>query len=140
MRPAVLATILVAVLAAGGCGDFATPTPEDVVSAAVSGLSKGDEKQVCGQLTPDAKKKLLAVLADDPPLVERIKASSCEEAITKVHAQLTQPIRAVLEDGEVEEAKISGDKAVVHVTGTGVDVELQKVDGEWKITDGLFKR
>ncbi len=137
MRSTVLAAVLAATLAAG-CGG--SPSPEETVSAAVSGLSKGDAKKVCAQLTPAAKTKLLAVLADDPPLIEPVQASSCEEAITKVHAQLTQPIRAVLEDGEVDDAKITGDKAVVHVTGAGVDVELQKVDGEWKITDGLFKR
>jgi TusA-related sulfurtransferase len=138
MRVALLATLLLAVLATG-CGDD-SQSPEEVTSAAVSGLSKGDEKKVCAQLTEAAKLKLLKVLADDPPIVEPITASSCEDAIVKVHAQLTKPIRAVLEDGEVDKAKITGDKAVVHVTGAGTDVELEKVSDEWKITGGLFKR
>jgi hypothetical protein len=138
MRVALLATLLLAVLATG-CGDD-SQSPEDVTSAAVSGLSQGDEKKVCAQLTEPAKLKLLKVLADDPPIVEPITATSCEDAIVKVHAQLTKPIRAVLEDGEVDEAKITGDKAVVHVTGAGTDVELEKVSDEWKITGGLFKR
>jgi hypothetical protein len=144
MRVAWLATLLlfalvgVAVLATG-CGE-SSPSPEDVTSAAVSGLSKGDEKKVCAQLTEPAKRKLLVVLADDPPIVGTIKAASCEDAVVKVHAKLTAPIRAVLEDGEVDEAKITGDKAVVHVTGAGTDVELQKVGGAWKITGGIFER
>jgi hypothetical protein len=138
MRVMLLAALLLTAFAAG-CGG-GSRSPEEVVSAAVSGLSKGDEKQVCAQLTEPAKRKLLAVLADDPPIVEPIRASTCEEAITKVHAQLTKPIRAVLEDGEVDEAKIDGDKAVVHVTGAGTDVELQKLSDEWKITGGLFNR
>jgi hypothetical protein len=138
MRVALLATLLFAVLATG-CGDD-SPSPEDVTSAAVSGLSKGDEKKVCAQLTEPAKRKLLKVLADDPPIVKPITASTCEDAIVKVHAQLTKPIRAVLEDGEVDKAKITGDRAVVHVTGAGTDVELQKVADEWKITGGLFRR
>jgi len=138
MRIAVLAGLLLAALVAG-CGD-SSPSPEDVTSAAVSGLSKGDEKKVCAQLTEPAKKKLLRVLADDPPIVDPIRAATCEEAIVEVHAQLTKPIRAVLEDGEVDEAKIDGDKAVVHVTGAGTDVELQKIADEWKITGGLFNR
>jgi hypothetical protein len=138
MRVALLATLLLAVLATG-CGDD-SQSPEDVTSAAVSGLSQGDEKKVCAQLTEPAKLKLLKVLADDPPIVEPITATSCEDAIVKVHAQLTKPIRAVLEDGEVDKAKITGDKAVVHVTGAGTDVELEKVSDEWKITGGLFKR
>jgi len=138
MPAAVLATLLLAAFAAG-CGDSA-PGPEDVTSAAVSGLSKGDEKKVCAQLTEPAKAKLLRVLADDPPIVGTINATSCEDAIVKVHAKLTQPIRAVLEDGEVDEAKVTGDQAVVHVTGAGTDVELQKVGEEWKITGGIFER
>ena len=138
MRATVLTTALLALVTAVGCGG--SPSPEEVTSAAVSGLSKGDEKKVCAQLTEPAKRKLLRVIADNPPIIEPIKAKTCEEAIVKVHAQLSQPIRAVLEDGEVDKAKISGDKAVVHVTGAGADVELQKIDGEWKITGGLFGR
>ena len=106
----------------------------------MSGLSKGDEKKVCDQLTEPAKRTLLEVIADDPPIIEPVQAKTCEEAIVKVHAQLSQPIRAVLEDGEVDDAKITGDKAVVHVTGAGADVNVQKIDGEWKITGGLFMR
>ena len=139
MRPAVLAALLLAALVAG-CGGASSPSPEDVTSAAVSGLSKGDEKKVCAQLTEPAQKKLLVVLADDPPIVGTIRAATCEEAIVKVHARLSKPIRAVLEDGEVDKAKITGDKAMVHVTGAGTDVELEKTAGEWKIVDGLFKR
>ena len=138
MRVTVLASAVLALFAAAaGCGG--SPSPEEVVSKAVSGLSKGDEKTVCAQLTEPAKRKLLRVIADDPPIIEPVKAATCEEAIVKVHAQLSEPIRAVLEDGEVDEAKITGDKAVVHVTGAGTDVELQKIDGEWKITDGFFR-
>ena len=141
MRAALLALAALTVLAAG-CGED-SPSPEEVTSAAVSGLSKGDEKKVCAQLTEPAKRRLLAVLADDPPLIQPIRAATCEEAITKVHAQLSEPIRAVLADGEVDEARVSGDKAVVHVTGFGTDVELQKLSDEWKITQitgGLFTR
>ncbi|HVF79040.1 MAG TPA: hypothetical protein VNA28_12145 [Solirubrobacteraceae bacterium] len=129
---------LVLAIAATGCGE-STRSPEDVTSAAVSGLSKGDEKKVCAELTEPAKRKLLEVLAGDPPIVGTINATSCEDAIVKVHAKLTPPIRAVLEDGEVDKAKITGDKAVVHVTGAGTDVELQKVGDEWKITGGIFE-
>ena len=139
MRAALLATVLTALFAAAaGCGGEASP--EDTASAAVSGLAEGDGGKVCAQLTAAARTKLLSVLADDPPLVKPVKAATCEEAITKVHAQLTEPVRAVLRDGEVDEARIDGDTAVVHVTGAGVDLQLMKVAGGWKITDGLFKR
>lgn len=137
MALALTAGFLAALLLAAGCGG--SPSPEDVASDAVSGLSAGDEDKVCAQLTAAAKRKLLAVLADDPPLVKPIRARTCEEAITKVHVQLSEPIRAVLADGEVDDAKVDGDRAIVHVTGAGVDLELQKISDEWKITDGLFK-
>ncbi len=137
MRAAVLALLLSAVLVAG-CGGEVVADPEDVVSRAISGLSKGDEKKVCAQLTVGAEKKLLAVLADNPLGYPDIQARTCEEAITKLHAQLTKPVRDVLEDGEVEKAKINGDKAVVHVVGAGMDVELQRFSDEWKITGGLL--
>lgn len=146
MRATVLAAALLALLAAAavGCGgDFGTPTPEDVVSTAVIGLSKGDEKKVCAQLTEPAKRRLLRELADDPPIIKPVKAETCEEAIVKVYAQLSEPIRDALAGGEVDEAKITGDRAVVHVTGFGTDVELQKISDEWKISDitgGLFTR
>jgi hypothetical protein len=137
MRLTVITSVVLAI-AATGCGESAR-SPEDVTSAAVSGLSTGDEKKVCAQLTEPAKTKLLEVLAGDPPIVGTIKATSCEDAIVKVHAKLSPPIRAVLEDGEVDKAKITGNKAVVHVTGAGTDVELEKVGDEWMITGGIFE-
>ena len=137
MRVAVLAILLLAALAAG-CGDSAKP--EDTVSAAISGLSKGDAKRVCSQLTAGAQKKLLVVLADNPLGYPNIKAATCQEAITKLHASLDKPTRAVLEDGEVDEAKINGNKATVHVTGAGMTLDLQKISDKWMITGGLFDR
>ena len=138
MRAAVLATLLVAALVAGCGGDSAKA--EDTVSAAISGLSKGDAKKVCSQLTAGAQKKLLVVLADNPLGYQNIEAATCQEAITKLHASLDKPTRAVLEDGEVDEAKINGNKATVHVTGAGMTLDLQKISDKWMITGGLFDR
>lgn len=138
MRAAVLVALLLAALVAGCGGDSAKA--EDTVSAAVSGLSKGDAKKVCAQLTVGAEKKLLVVLADNPLGYPDIKAATCQEAITKLHSQLDKPTRAVLEDGEVEDAKVNGDKATVHVTGAGMTVDLQKISGKWMITGGLFDK
>ncbi len=137
MRAAVLAALLVAILIAGCGGDAADA--QDTVSAAISGLAAGDERKVCAQLTAGAEKQLLAVLADNPLGFPDIHAATCEEAITKLHAALSPPVRAVLEDGEVDDAKLDGDKAVVHVVGAGMDVELEKISGSWKITGGLFR-
>lgn len=141
MRAACLTTILLALLVAGCGGEKAAA--EDTVTAAISGLAEGDEQQVCDQLTAGAKKELLVTLADNPLGFDDIHAKTCEVAIAKLHDLLPQPIRDVLRDGEVEDAKVSGDTATVHVVGVGTDAELRKVGDGWKITGlsgGLFKK
>ncbi len=136
MRVAVTAAVLAVALLAG-CGGDSGPSPEEVVSSAISGLSEGDEKQVCAQVSPEGERKLLVVLRDNPLNIEVI-AKTCEEAITKLHAQLSEAVRAALRDGEVDDAKVTGDEAVVHVPGFGMDVELGKVADKWQITGGLL--
>jgi hypothetical protein len=136
MRTALVASLLVGALLAG-CGGESNPSPEDTVSAAISGLSKGDEKKVCAQVSPEGERKLLVVLRDNP-LDLIVNAKSCEEAIVKLHAKLSKAIRAAMADGEVDKAKVTGDKAVVHVPGFGMDVELEKVADKWQITGGLL--
>jgi len=136
MRAALAACLLAGVLLAG-CGGSSGPSPEETVSAAISGLSKGDEKKVCAQVSPEGERKLLVVLRDNP-LNLIVNATSCEEAITKLHAKLSKAIRAAMEDGEVDDAKVTGDNAVVHVPGFGMDVELEKVAEKWQITGGLL--
>lgn len=135
MRTAALASLLVAALLAA-CGG-GSASPEDTVAAAITGLSRGDEKQVCAQLSPAGERRLLVVLKDNP-LGLIVNASSCEQAVTKVHAKLSKAIRASLGEGEVDDAKITGDKAVVHVPGFGMDVELQRLAEKWKISGGLL--
>jgi hypothetical protein len=135
MRPALVAMLLTAALLAG-CGG-GSASPEDTVSKAISGLADGDETKVCAQLSPAGKRRLLVVLRDNP-LNLIVQAKTCEEAITKLHAKLTKPIRDAMRDGEVDDAKVTGDKAVVHVPGFGMDVELEKVADAWKITGGLL--
>lgn len=136
MRAVVVASLLIAALVAG-CGGSPSPSPEDVVSTAISGLAEGDEKQVCAQVSPEGERKLLVVLRDNP-LDLIVRAETCEEAITKLHEKLSEAIRAAMRDGEVDDAKVTGDKAVVHVPGFGMDVELEKFGDRWQITGGLL--
>jgi hypothetical protein len=139
MRSASLALLAVAAFVAGGCGGGDASKAEDTVSTAVSGLAEGDAKQVCDQLTVPAQRRLLVLLADNPLGFPDIKATNCLDAVTKLHAKLTQVQRNVLVDGEVEKAKVTGDKATVHVTGAGMTANLQKINGKWMITGGLFQ-
>lgn len=139
MRPVALAVLAAAALAGAGCGSSPEGDAKKTVSAAISGLSKGNAKKVCDQLTVGAQRQLLVVLADNPLGFPDIKASNCREAITKLHAALTPEVRAVLEDGEVDRARVTGDTATVHVVGAGMTAKLRRFGDKWKITGGLFQ-
>jgi hypothetical protein len=138
MRSVALAPLAVAALLAAGCGGDASKA-EDTVSTAISGLAKGDGKQVCDHMTAGAQKQILTLLADNPLGFPDIKARTCTEGIVKLHAALSQVQRNILVDGEVGDAKITGDKAEVRVIGLGMRANLQKIDGTWMITGGLFQ-
>lgn len=141
MRSVSLALLAVAALtlAVAGCGEDDASKAESTVSTAVSGLAKGDEQKVCAQLTPAAQRKVITILRTGPLGLPSIRASDCRDAIVKLHAALPQVIRDVLVDGEVGDAKVSGDKAKVRVIGAGMTADLQKIDGRWKISGGLFQ-
>lgn len=137
MRLASLTALPLVALAIGACGADDAADAEETVSSAISGIAAGDAAKVCSKLTPAAEKKALVALRDNP-VGPDIKAKTCEEALTKLHASLTKAQRAVLVDGEVGDAKINGDKATVHVVGAGMDVELAKRNDAWVITGGFF--
>jgi hypothetical protein len=139
MRSATLALFVVAALLAAGCGRSDADDAKQTVSTAVSGLAKGDAKTVCAQLTPGGARKVMKVLAGGPLGLDPIRATTCREAIAALHDALPKVIRNVLVDGEVDQAKVTGDKATVHVVGAGMTAQLQKVDGSWKISGGLFQ-
>jgi hypothetical protein len=139
MRNAVLALLAVAALVAAGCGSSPEGDAKKTVSTAISGLSRGNAKKVCNQLTVGAQRQLLVLLAHNPLGFPDIRATSCRDAITKLHAALTKEQRAVLEDGEVDQAKVTGDRATVHVVGAGMTAKLQRFGDKWKITGGLFQ-
>ncbi|HEV7882470.1 MAG TPA: hypothetical protein VGO81_02815 [Solirubrobacteraceae bacterium] len=139
MRSVSLALLAVAVLMAAGCGNDDASKAQETVSAAVSGLGKGDGKKVCDQLTVGAQKQILALLANNPLGFPNIKATSCVQGITKLHGVLSQAQRNALVDGEVGDAKVKGDKATVRIVGFGMQADLQKLGGKWMITGGLLK-
>jgi hypothetical protein len=137
MRLASLTALLLVAPAISACGHDDAADAEATVSSAISGIAAGDAGKVCSKLTPAAEKKVLVALRNNP-VGPNIKAKTCAEALTKLHASLTQAQRNVLVDGEVGDAKITGDTATVHVVGAGMDVELQKRHDTWVITGGFF--
>jgi 2',3'-cyclic-nucleotide 2'-phosphodiesterase (5'-nucleotidase family) len=137
MRLATLIAPTLVALAIGACGTNDAADAEATVSSAIKGIAAGDAGKVCAKLTPAAKDKVVVVLRHNP-IGRDIKAKTCEEALTKLHASLTQAQKNVLVDGEVGDAKVKGDKATVHVVGAGMEVELQKQDDRWLITGGFL--
>ena len=138
MRFAGLSVLLLIAFVVGACGQDDAADAEATVSSAISGVAAGDAGKVCGKLTPAAEKKVLVELRHNP-VGPDINAKTCEEALTKLHASLTKAQRAILVDGEVGDAKVKGDKATVRVIGVGMTADLQKIDGKWMITGGLFR-
>jgi len=134
-----LTLLVLAALLSGGCGASDADRAQSTVSAAVSGLAKGDAKKVCDQLTAGAQRKVLKVLATGPLGLDPIHAPTCRTAVTELHDALPKVIRDVLVDGEVGDAKVTADKATVKVIGAGMTADVQKIDGDWKITGGLFE-
>ena len=136
MRPSIPTASLLAALALGACGSDASDA-ESTVSTAVAALARGDAETACERLTPAAERSMLVRLRDNP-LLPSITARTCEEGVTKLHAKLSKTVLAVLEDGEVGEAKVDGDNATVPVVGAGVKVRLRKQDDTWYIVGGFF--
>ncbi len=139
MRSVTLALLAVAALLAASCGESDADKAESTVSTAVSGLAKGDAEKVCDQLTPGAQRKVLAVLATGPLGLSPIRAVTCRQAVGELHDALPKVIRNVLVDGEVDDARVHGDTAEVHVVGAGMTADLQRFGDTWKITGGLFE-
>jgi hypothetical protein len=137
MRLACPTALLAIALAIGACGTDDAADAEATVSSAISAIAAGDAGKVCSKLTPAAEQKALVALRNNP-VGPNIHARTCEEALTKLHASLTKAQKAVLVDGEVGDAKVTGDRAKVHVVGAGMDVELHKRDDAWVITGGFF--
>lgn len=136
MRHAVAALLALSLLAAGCGGDAADA--QDTVSAAMTALSQGDADGVCDALTPAAERAVLRVLADNPLGFPDIDADDCAGAVGQLHGLLSQAQRNALVDGEVGDAELDGTTAKVRVIGFGMTAELEKVDGRWQITGGLF--
>jgi hypothetical protein len=138
MRLASLTALMAVAFAIGACGgNNDAADAEATVSSAIKGIAAGDAGKVCAKLTPAAKNKVLVALLHNP-VGPDIRAKTCEEALTKLHASLTQAQKNVLVDGEVGDAKVNGDKARVHVVGAGMEVELQKRNDKWLISGGFL--
>jgi hypothetical protein len=137
MRRARLIGPLLAAFALAACGDDDAAKAEQTVSSAVTAVAEGHAAEACSKMTPAAQHSVVVALRHNP-IGADIRAATCEQALTKFHAQLSKPIRDSLVDGDVDDAKLHGDTATVYVVDAALNVRLAKRNGRWLITGGFL--
>jgi hypothetical protein len=118
---------------APGGEEPAPPPEEEEIRAAVQdylgGLATDNAPQVCDALTDQAQELLGRDLG--------IEAGQCEEAAGEVASFATGQAQQALSDADAVDIEVMGDRATAQVSlaGTTVPIELQKQDGEWRVSD-----
>jgi hypothetical protein len=88
-------------------------------------VADGDGDTACGLLTEDAQSEIL----------EEVGGGDCEEAVEQAEEELNDDQKDELRDIEPEEVDVDGDRATISVEGADGEVELEREDGEWRISD-----
>jgi hypothetical protein len=121
-------SVLLAVLALAGCGGGGSDepsNPEATVQAYLNALADNEGEEACGFLTPDIRRQI----------VEQAGSPSCPEAVADFNEFLGEDAD-LLKDAVVDDVVVRGDSASANVTGVvadSVEVELERIDGEWRI-------
>lgn len=140
------ATILASLALLAGCGDEEesdsgggggggeTPavssdaTPSEVYQEFSAALAAGDADTACPLLSPDGLKQVEAASI----------GGTCEDWVSEIDGVLTPEFRDALENAQVKSEKIQGDSATLKVKdpvlNLPLDVELDQIDGAWKLS------
>ena len=133
--------VVAAVLA--GCGGGGGPKSDaDAVAQtlkdAASAVADGDGDKACGYLTPDAQRQAqlqvgAAILGnvDCPTMVKR--ATAFMAPLDKQQIKNLEP-QNVLVNGDSASATMATNTGAPAGQGISVQLNLQKVDGDWKIS------
>ncbi len=111
----------------------AASAEEEEIRAAVNtylgGLAAKNAPQVCEALTDRAQELLGQDLG--------VEAGECEEAAGEVASFATGQAQQALADAEAVDIEVTGDRATAQVSlgGATVPVELQRVEGQWRVSD-----
>jgi hypothetical protein len=89
-----------------------------------SGIGESDGEKACGTLTEDAAEE-----------VEQDDGKPCEESVDE--GEFTEEQQQEFNDIEVKNIEVDGDEATAEAESstTTQNVDLEKVDDEWKIAD-----
>jgi hypothetical protein len=132
VRASSLAVLLVAALAAGGCGG-STPTPEqevrDTIEAYNSAIAAGDGKRACGYLTPEGVRQVSRKHPEG-------RLAACSENLAGQHK--APGFEQAASDFRITEVAVHGNEAQVRATtepkaGSNINFRLLKQAGAWKI-------
>ena len=129
---------MIALLAGcGGGGGSASDTDAvaQTLKSATSALASGDGGKACGYLTPDAQRQ-----AQLQAGIAALGTTDCPTMVNRATAFMSPLDRKQIESLEPSNIAVNGDSASATVaTQVGgspmsVDLNLQKVDGDWKIS------
>ncbi|MGZ5385952.1 MAG: hypothetical protein ACXWZV_00850 [Solirubrobacterales bacterium] len=142
MKRAMCAILLVALaLALAACGgdddgggDGGGDDSEAVAEtmrAYLTAYSEGDGAEACTHLTEGAQQAL----------AESAKTGkeSCAEALSRPSGQGSDILGPLIEGIDAEDVTVDGDTAELTIEGTPVPASLEKVDGEWLVTEDYVR-
>ena len=123
MRRRLPIPLILAALAATGCGASDEDKVRDVFRDATAAANDKDAGRFCGLISAEARKQ-----------AEAGASKTCEESLDA--ASLDALAQATPDPDTIEFGKVtvSGDNATVAVKGESLETKLVKEDGDWKLT------
>jgi peptidyl-prolyl cis-trans isomerase B (cyclophilin B) len=124
-----LAALLALAAIAAGCGSSDEDKVKSVLKDYNAALVDGDGKKACGLFTSDGQKKLAASLK---ALAPTAASSDCAQLVRDVSATITDDNGKRIKAIAIKNVKVKGNTASAT---SGVETQLAKDGGDWKITD-----
>jgi peptidyl-prolyl cis-trans isomerase B (cyclophilin B) len=124
-----LAALLAVSAVAAGCGSSDADKVKSVLKDYNAALVDGDGKKACDLFTSDGQRKLVASLK---ALVPSTKSSACAQLVRDVSATINDANGKRIKAIKITSVKVDGGKASAM---SGVQTQLAKSGGDWKITD-----
>ena len=145
--------VALALVGCGGGGGTDEEQVQEAVESLINGLADGDGAEACDPLSDQAKQELAFRLLtrlsleemgeflelepteqpSEEEFAERIR-DACPKAVDELADEAGSKLKE-LASAEVAEVELEGDRARVELEGSNAAPIVEKVDGEWKITE-----